>query len=168
MVKEAHTNDALTRLTKLPSSDAKSRASTYAELAELHPENPEYAAQTAKWSAEWKRQQWVVAEKEKMVEKEKAAAAAEQAKVTARKNRIQAQFSGWDGSYRPLEKIIKASMNDPDSYKHVETKYSDLGEYLIVETTFRGKNAFGGVVKNSVRAKFTLDGELVEIVSQGK
>jgi len=79
---------------------------------------------------------------------------------------IEEQFSAWDGSHMELTKNIKASMNDPKSYEHVKTVYEDRGEYLIVETTFRGKNAFGGMVINTVRAKASLSGEVIEILSQ--
>ncbi len=54
-------------------------------------------------------------------------------------------------------------MNDPDSYDHVETVYWDMGDYLVVRTTYRGKNAFGGVVVNWVKAKVNLDGNIIEI-----
>jgi len=84
----------------------------------------------------------------------------------ARKKKIESQFSPWDGSHRNLERVIKESMNDPDSYEHVKTVYWDRGDYLIVKTTFRGKNAFGGVVKNSVTAKVGLDGQVLQILSQ--
>jgi len=85
-----------------------------------------------------------------------------------RKERIEKHFSAWDGSHRNLTKYIKKSMNDPDSYKHAETKYVDKGDHLIVITTFRGKNAFGGVVKNTVVAKVGLDGNVISIISQGR
>jgi len=84
-----------------------------------------------------------------------------------RKERIERGFSPWDGSHRQLEKIVKKAMNDPDSYKHDQTTYIDKGDYLIVNTTFRGKNKFGGVVRNRVSAKATLDGDVIEIISQG-
>ncbi|WP_206046916.1 zinc ribbon domain-containing protein [Mangrovimicrobium sediminis] len=76
-------------------------------------------------------------------------------------------FSAWDGSHRNLEKIVKASMNDPDSYDHVETRYTDKGDFLIVRTEFRGKNAFGGTVKNFVTAKTDLNCKVVEVFEQG-
>jgi len=57
-------------------------------------------------------------------------------------------------------------MNDPDSYDHAETKYWDMDDHIVVLTTFRGKNAFGGTVKNSVKAKISLDGESIEIIEQ--
>lgn len=82
----------------------------------------------------------------------------------ARKELIDRNFSAWDGSHRKLEKYIKESMNDPISYEHIETRYWDRGDNLVVQTTFRGKNAFGGVVKNSVKAKVALDGSILEII----
>lgn len=75
-------------------------------------------------------------------------------------------FSGWDGSNRSLEKIIKDSMHDPSSYAHDKTSYWDLKDHLIVKTTFRGKNAFGAVVKNTVSAKTDLQGNVIEIISR--
>ncbi|MBU0518798.1 hypothetical protein KKA00_05960 [bacterium] len=84
-----------------------------------------------------------------------------------RTQRIESQFSQWDGSHRNLVKLIKESMNDAKSFEHVETSYWDMGEYLIVKTTFRGKNAFGGVVKNWVKAKVDLDGNILEVLEQG-
>ena len=88
-------------------------------------------------------------------------------KEELRKEQIEKHFSAWDGSHRGLTKLIKKSMNDPDSYNHVETRYSDKGDHLIVKTTFRGKNAFGGVVKNWVIAKVDLNGNVIEVISQG-
>ena len=84
-----------------------------------------------------------------------------------RKDKIEKHFSSWDGSHVELTKIIKSTMNDPDSYKHVETKYGDQGEYISVKTTFRGKNAFGGVVTNWITAKCSIDGKVLEITGQG-
>lgn len=57
-------------------------------------------------------------------------------------------------------------MHNPDSYKHVETRYADEGDYILVATTFRGTNAFGGVVTNTVHAKFTIEGTFIEMVGE--
>ena len=74
----------------------------------------------------------------------------------------------WDGSHIELTKIIKNSMNEPDSYEHVETVYWDMGDHLVIKTTFRGKNAFGGVVKNWVKAKADINtGQVIEVIEQG-
>lgn len=84
-----------------------------------------------------------------------------------REEKIQNQFSLWDGSHRNLEKLIKKTMNDPKSYKHVETVYWDKGDHLIIKTTFRGKNVFGGMVINWVTAKVDYDGNVMSIIEQG-
>ncbi len=84
-----------------------------------------------------------------------------------RKDEIGKCFSGWDGSHRNLEKIVKQSMNDPVSYEHEETIYWDKDDHLIVKLTFRGKNAFGGVVRNWVTAKTSLNCDVVELIQQG-
>jgi hypothetical protein len=81
-----------------------------------------------------------------------------------RKEQITKLFSPWDGSMPKLEKVIKKSMNDPDSYEHIETRYSDMKDYLLVGCEFRGNNAFGAKVKNIVTAKVDLNGNVIEIV----
>jgi rubrerythrin len=164
---EVKTSDARSRLARTPPTDLQSLAAINGELHQLHPENPDYTAQAAKYGEEWKARQAELAEQERKATADRAAQAAEAARQAARQRRIEAQFSPWDGSHRALEEIIKKSMNDPDSYKHVETRYGDYGDYILVVTTFRGKNVFGGVVTNTWRAKFTIDGRLIEIVSQG-
>jgi hypothetical protein len=83
-----------------------------------------------------------------------------------RQEQIKAGFSSWDGSHRQLEELIKKNMNDPDSYKHDATEYTDKGGYLIVSTRFRGKNAFGAMMLNTVKAKCGLDGNVIQIFSQ--
>jgi hypothetical protein len=91
----------------------------------------------------------------------------EKSEEEIRKDQLEYHFSAWDGSHVGLTNFIKKSMNDPDSYEHIETVYWDKGDHLIVKTTFRGKNAFGGVVKNWVMAKVDLDGNVIEVISEG-
>ena len=91
----------------------------------------------------------------------------EEIAAEARKAQLRPQFSGWDGSHRGLEGYVKDHMNDPDSYKHVETEYWDRKDHLIVKTTFRGKNAFGGTVTNTIMAKVDMNGNVIEIIKAG-
>ena len=85
--------------------------------------------------------------------------------INNRNNQIKAQFSAWNGAHIQLERAIKKSMNDPSSYEHVQTVYNDLGNKLFVKTSFRGKNAFGGLVLNSISAYTDLSGNIIEIVN---
>lgn len=80
-----------------------------------------------------------------------------------RQEQIAEQFSSWDGSHPNLTKYIMKSMHDPDSYEHVETRYEDKGDYLIVATKFRGTNAFGGKITQIVVAECSLKGEVLKI-----
>ncbi len=52
-------------------------------------------------------------------------------------------FSSRDWRHENVSKAIKNSMNDPDSYEHVETKYShNWANNIIVTTKVRWKNTF--------------------------
>lgn len=66
-------------------------------------------------------------------------------------------ISPWDGSHRELVNILKRGMNDPSSFEHEETRYKLFKDYAVVIMSFRGKNAFGGTVLNSVTAKVNLE-----------
>lgn len=81
--------------------------------------------------------------------------------------RIQNQFSPWDGSHRKLTSFIKRNMNDPGSYKHINTLVVDKGTYLIVKTTYRGKNGFGAIVRGFISAIVDLNGNVTQILAQG-
>ena len=83
-----------------------------------------------------------------------------------RNAQIDSQFSDWDGSHENLTRYIKKEMNDPKSFEHVSTKYIDDKEYVTVYETFRGKNAFGALIKNTVVAKVSAeDGKILEVLS---
>jgi hypothetical protein len=102
----------------------------------------------------------------KRVEREADSIASAAKVVSDRKEKIESQFSAWDGAHHNLERMIKKNMNDPDSYDHIETTYWDMGDHLVVLTKFRGKNAFGGKVINMVKAKVDLDGNVIKIIDQ--
>jgi hypothetical protein len=87
-----------------------------------------------------------------------------------REQRIESQFSAWDGSHRKLERYVKSQMNDPGSYEHVKTKYrifsptSEFPGHIVVSTTYRGKNVFGGVVSNTTIAVIDMNGNVKKIL----
>jgi len=83
-----------------------------------------------------------------------------------RDEQILNQFSGFTGIHFNLRRVVMAAMNDPDSFNHVETTYFDDGDSLRVQMRYRGKNAFGGVVLDSVTARVSLEGEVLEILEQ--
>lgn len=97
-------------------------------------------------------------------QKEKDRVEADKKEQEERKASIENQFSSRDGSHIKLTRLIKDAMNDPDSYDHIETKYRDMKDHLIVNTIFRWKNGFWWVVKNTVKAKILIDWNNIEII----
>lgn len=82
--------------------------------------------------------------------------------VAARQAAVKSLFSLWDGSVHSVEQAIKARLKDPDSYKHVETKYIDSGSgNVAVFTQFRARNSFNAVVPGTATAMVSPTGELV-------
>lgn len=89
---------------------------------------------------------------------------AEKTPAELRQDQIIKQFSPFSGEHLSLSRYIKANMKNPDSYEHIKTVYVDNGDYLTVETLYRGTNGFGGVVPGVVKAKADLKGDLLEIL----
>jgi hypothetical protein len=83
-----------------------------------------------------------------------------------RTKQIEKAFSPWDGSHLVLTRVIKKAMNDPDSYKHDQTTYTDAGDTILVRASFRGTNKFGAIVRNTVTAKTDIDCNVLKILSQ--
>ena len=84
-------------------------------------------------------------------------------KPLTRTEKIERAFSPFSGAHRELQSTIKNSLKDPDSYEHINTGYVDKGDYLIVTTTYRAKNSFGGMVVETVKAKSDLKGKVILI-----
>jgi hypothetical protein len=79
--------------------------------------------------------------------------------------KIENQFSAWDGSHMKLEALLKANLNDPKSYEHVKTTYIDYDDHLFVIMSYRAKNGFGALTFGEVRAEVDMDGNIQKIIS---
>lgn len=149
---EAHnvkkTKELLTKLKSIPTKKYEKNLELYKQLVSVNPSNKAYKNKVKAYSD--------------LIEKAKQ----KSLKAEARTKNIERQFSAWDGSHSNVERFIKEAMNDPSSYEHVNTMYWDKGDYLIIKTIYRGKNAFGGVVKNFVKVKVSLSGQLIEIIDK--
>lgn len=82
-----------------------------------------------------------------------------------RQEKIESAFSAWDGSHIQLERWIKKNLKDPDSYDHIETRYGDKGDHILVSTKYRARNGFGGMTIGQAVAKAELDGTIIEIIA---
>lgn len=72
--------------------------------------------------------------------------------------------SGYDGSIRSVVKFVKNSMNDPESFEHVETRTGFYEkESFIVSMKYRGKNQFGGVITKYIDVKLDYSGNIISI-----
>jgi len=78
---------------------------------------------------------------------------------------IEDHFSSWDGSHRHLTAFVKSRLNDERSFRHVETTYRITNEGYIVFMKYRASNAFGGVVLQSISARYATDGTPLEVMS---
>lgn len=81
-----------------------------------------------------------------------------------RKAKIEKQFSAWDGKHITFSRMIQENLKDPDSFKHVETRYEDKGEYILVAMKYRWTNSFWAVMTEYATGKFTIDGEFIGLV----
>jgi hypothetical protein len=79
-----------------------------------------------------------------------------------RAEKIKSQFSAWNGSHVGFVRMIKDAMHDPGSFEHIETRYKDESDHLVVVMDFRGKNQFGALVRNRRSATFDLNGNFIK------
>lgn len=85
-------------------------------------------------------------------------------KTADRKESVRLLFSAWDGSVKSVEDGIKMRLKDPDSYKHIQTKFKDSGlGNVTVFTQYSARNSFNAVVPNTATAEVSPTGELVSI-----
>lgn len=133
---------------ELASKPGAVRAMTiYQELAVLQPSNP-------LWPAMMEEAKPVVAAAQVQQARDQA--------VAARQDAVKLLFSPWDGSVRSVEEAIKSRLKDPDSYKHVQTKFTDSGAgNVTVFTQYRARNSFNALVPGIATAVVAPTGELV-------
>lgn len=72
-------------------------------------------------------------------------------------------INSWDNSNPKLERAVKNAMNDKDSFEHVSTEYSYKKNKVIAKMIYRGSNAFGAKVIESITGEFDYEGNLISI-----
>lgn len=102
---------------------------------------------------------------------EPAPITAEQVRAKESQDLLWSQFSKSDGSHATLVAKVKNSMNNPDSFEHVDTVYywtdetkHSAGDKITVKMTYRGTNGFGGVVTETVIAQVDTHGNVLQIL----
>ncbi|NHZ64838.1 hypothetical protein [Massilia genomosp. 1] len=130
----------------------RQRLALYQRLATLDPSTARYAARVAALDAELKE-----TGAREQAETGRASAANGREAMLAR------QFDQRSGAHLKLQAELKRTMMNPASYQHVETSKLDTGAGMSVRTTFRGKNAAGQMVENSVAATVDDSGNVLTI-----
>lgn len=78
----------------------------------------------------------------------------------ARQEKINSQFL-FNGSNRFLTEYIVKSIDDPGSFRHLNTDYWIHDEYLEVQTTYSSLNDAGSIVANTIKAYVDFDGRII-------
>ena len=144
--RETKTIEILAKLKKIPVSQYALNKHLYQQLVNYNPENEKYSAKLKYYSQRLKEQ---IAEKR---EKDRI----EKAKIKKEIEVREAKFgkpplqSSWDGSYLPVKQYLKRIANDPDSIKIdgcTQVYFTKSG--WLVGCDSRGRNAFGGMIRQS-------------------
>lgn len=78
------------------------------------------------------------------------------------------QFDPYDGSHRNLEAYVKTKLRDPKSYEHIQTKFVDHKDHLVVRMHYRARNGFGGMGIGYAKANVNMNGEITSIQMKSK
>lgn len=136
------TSEILEKLKSIPASEYQENKDLYMQLVKLNPKNAAYKSKYEHYSEKIKEQ----AEKERQ---ERQRLKEEQEKRIAKFGK-KPIASGWDGSYLAVKQYLKRVANDPDSIEIDGcTKVYLVEEGWLVGCEYRGRNGFGGMVRQS-------------------
>lgn len=75
-----------------------------------------------------------------------------------RQKKINRAFSTKDGSHKKLIDNTKSHLNDPDSFRHYETKYRDLGQGVVyIAMEYGATNKYGAMMRYSKEVIWYVD-----------
>ena len=139
---EKRTENILVQLKGIPASAYRSNQRLYQELVDMNPKIPLYQEKLSFYSGKIEEQEAKEREEESRREEK-------------RKRRI-ASFgepptqSAWDGSYYPVERYLERVANDPESIDISGcTSVYQTDQGWLVGCDYRGRNGFGGMVRQS-------------------
>jgi len=147
--REEKTKDIVDRLKSVPANELKENKDLYAQLVQLNPDNEKY-----KQKSDYYSRKLIEDEERKRVEQEKENR--ERQKIEKEHEDRITRFgeppkkSAWDGSYYAVGQYLKIVANDPDSIE-VDgcTSVYHTKDGWLVGCTYRGRNAFGGMIRKS-------------------
>jgi len=141
--KQKRISDLSKELSDTAEGDFKTRISIYQELVLLEPESKEHKE---------KLNLYIDLNKKKIEQKKQDAVS---------KKEFTECISVVDGHHLALQRAIKENLKDPDSYKHIETKYLATESGYDIVTKFRSKNSFNGYVISRAFAQTDKSGKVL-------
>lgn len=152
---EQKTSDMLAELRTIPASEARRNRDLYKQLVEMHPEEPGYHEKLEHYSKKVQEQRELERQEQARQEEERMARLVRFGSPP--------EPSTWDGTYREIRDYLERVANDPDSIKiDACTKVYHTADGWLVGCDYRGRNAFGGIIRQS--NWFTIvDGRVVEM-----
>jgi len=136
------TEEILAKLKSIPASQYEINKALYQELVTYNPGVGKYKDKLSYYSKKSKEEKEKERVKEERGKKEREARIAKFGEAPIQ--------SAWDGSYPAVERYLERVANDPDSIEMDGcTKVYHIKKGWLVGCDYRGRNAFGGMVKQS-------------------
>lgn len=84
------------------------------------------------------------------------------------KDKIERNFSQFDGSYLKFREYIKSNLKNPSSFEHVETRYTDNNDgTATVWMKYRATNSFNAVVTEIAKCTLNITtGDFSNVVTE--
>lgn len=140
--REKRTTEILAELKTVPASEYSKNQKLYGELFKYHPYQASYKERLDFYSGKVKEQKEKSRKAQEIAEKALADQLAKFGKAPTQ--------SGWDGSYLPVKRYLESIANDPDSIDITAcTEVYNTKDGWLVGCDYRGKNAFGALIKQS-------------------
>ncbi len=140
--RKAKTEEILTKLKSIPASQYERNRALYQQLVTYNPSTGKYKDKLSYYSGKVKEAKEKERIKKEKIRKEREARIAKFGEAPVQ--------SAWDGSYRAVERYLESVANDPDSIEMDGcTKVYHIKEGWLVGCDYRGRNAFGGMVRQS-------------------
>ena len=141
--------EILVKVKQVPAADAVKNRDLYLKLAELDPDESLYKERLRFYSRRVDEQVERAHREREQYLKERAREEKERQSRIARFGEAPVA-SSWDGSYPAVKRYLRQVANDPDSIKIAGcTKVYHTDKGWLVGCDYRGRNAFGGLVKQS-------------------
>lgn len=140
--REAKTKEILAKLKTVPVSETKENKELYQQLVKINPDNKVYKGKFDRYSHKLTEKLEKEIKEQKKLQKKRGIRIAKFGKAPSK--------SAWDGSYYAVERYLKKIANDPDSIEMDGcTKVYHIESGWLVGCDYRGRNAFGGMIRQS-------------------